>query len=79
MVQSGGFAELMPILTSVSAATTDTQDLADPASMSPAAAAMQADDVPRALVCPVRMAGPENHGDNRDRRRDGVEKTDLHR
>src|SRR5260221_11619827 len=42
IAQSGGFAELMPILTSVSAATTDTQDAADPASARPAAAAMQA-------------------------------------
>src|ERR1700730_2719518 len=42
IAQSGGFAELMPILTSVSAATTDTQDPA-------AAAAMQA-----ATTCQVR-------------------------
>src|SRR6476646_144652 len=49
IAQSGGFAELMPILTSVSAATTDTQDPADPARARPAAAAMQA-----ATTCQVR-------------------------
>src|SRR4029077_14557657 len=49
IAQSGGFAELMPILTIVSAATTDTQEPADPASRAPAAAAMQA-----ATTCQVR-------------------------
>src|SRR4029077_1860435 len=51
MAQSGGFAELMPILTSVSAAITDTQDPADPASARPAAAATQA-----AMTCQVRSS-----------------------
>src|SRR6476646_3192506 len=49
MAQSGGFAELIPTFTSVSAATTDTQDPADPASARPAAAAIQA-----ATTCQVR-------------------------
>src|SRR6476659_8019858 len=49
MAQSGGFAELMPMLTSVSAATTDTHDPAVPASARPTAAAMQA-----ATTCQVR-------------------------
>src|SRR6267142_5635637 len=39
MLHSGGFAELMPTLTSVSAATTEITDVAEPASIRPTAAA----------------------------------------
>src|SRR3984893_2282783 len=49
MLHSGGLAALMPMLTRVSAATTDTTEVAAPASIRPAEAAMQA-----ATTCHVR-------------------------
>jgi hypothetical protein len=42
MLQSGGFAELMPTLTRLRASTTATTELATPASARPTAAMMQA-------------------------------------
>ncbi|MGY3075316.1 hypothetical protein ACVWZZ_001687 [Bradyrhizobium sp. LM6.10] len=49
MLQSGGFAEEMPILTSVSATSTVTTPVASPANASPAAASRQA-----STTCQVR-------------------------
>src|SRR5712664_210979 len=49
ILHRGGFAALMPMLTRVSAATTEITDVAEPASIRPTAAAMQA-----ATTCQVR-------------------------
>src|SRR6202521_5396542 len=49
MLHSGGFAELIPILTSVSASSTATTVPANPASTNPAAASTQA-----TTTCQVR-------------------------
>src|SRR6478752_8955066 len=49
MAQSGGFAELMPMLTKARAATTDIHEPANAARVSPAAAAKHA-----ATTCQVR-------------------------
>ena len=62
MAHSGGLAALMPTLTSVSAATTATTELAT-AGKRKADGGDQAgdDDVPGPLAGPVGMARPEDH------------------
>ena len=79
MVQSGGFADEMPMLTIVSASTTKTTPVALPEGETGRRQQAGADDVPRPFAGPVRMTSPHHHGEDRHGRQDHVQQANRHR